>query len=61
MAQGKDFACRQCGRHFNSRAELERHIATQHSSERRSASSSGSSGERDSREDRSSSSVDEQY
>jgi len=38
-----DFTCRQCGEHFNSRAELNRHNHDQHSMHGRSASESSSS------------------
>lgn len=38
-----DFTCRQCGAHFNSRAELNRHNHDQHSMHGRSASESSSS------------------
>ena len=35
-----DFECRQCGAHFNSRSEMQRHNKAQHSQHGRSASSS---------------------
>jgi hypothetical protein len=38
-----DYTCRQCGAHFNSRAELNRHNHDQHSMHGRSASESSSS------------------
>lgn len=38
-----DFECRQCGAHFNSRAEMQRHNKDQHSQHGRSASGSSSS------------------
>jgi len=37
-----DFECRQCGAHFNSRAELQRHNRDQHSQHGRSAAGSSS-------------------
>jgi len=37
-----DFECRQCGAHFNSRAELQRHNRDQHSMHGRSSSGNSS-------------------
>lgn len=37
-----DFECRQCGAHFNSRAELQRHNHDEHSQYGRSGSASSS-------------------
>lgn len=38
-----DYECRQCGAHFNSKAELQRHNHEQHSMHGRSAPASSSS------------------
>ena len=43
MSKHNDYECRQCGAHFNSKAELQRHNHDQHSMHGRSASESPSS------------------
>ena len=51
-----DYTCRQCGAHFNSKAELNRHNHDEHSMHGRSSSSESSSDQQSSQRTSSSSS-----
>ena len=56
MAQNNDFECRQCGEHFNSRDDLDKHNRTQHSAQAGSSNLGSSSNSNSSSIDRGSSS-----